>query len=261
MRQSYNGELLKNKSGEFKGVNLGSDFCAEHEWGILGLQRTLGISLDEKAIGVEKRKISFGKEVKENSISCNGMMLYAIYCVNNTYSEENYSEFLIKRNLISVNQKELDENGFVAAWNERGFAIFFDMKHMSFGKELLTACQNNDVMVYLGQGTNPFARSGLLITIISREDEDLLIKMKEHDMDKIQLIETAKNTGIYQKLRAANKRFYALTPRWKDKDKKEVLFWLNPMEQKIYNYGWFTVEDLELWIEGKGPIIKEEIYG
>jgi len=36
-------------------------------------------------------------------------------------------------------------------------------------------------------------------------------------------------------------------------------YWLNPMEQKIHNYGWFTVEDLLLWAENKGPIPKTSV--
>jgi hypothetical protein len=31
---------------------------------------------------------------------------------------------------------------------------------------------------------------------------------------------------------------------------------LNPYQQDKYNYGRFTLEDLEAWIEDKGPIVK-----
>ena len=55
-------------------------------------------------------------------------------------------------------------------------------------------------------------------------------------------------------LEKAKCRYYALSLRWKDDDKKEVIFWLNPMEQDKNNFGWFTVEDLKDWAKGKGKI-------
>ena len=39
-------------------------------------------------------------------------------------------------------------------------------------------------------------------------------------------------------------------------NKKEVIFWLNPMDQHNNNWGWFTVEDLKKWAKGKGKIPK-----
>jgi hypothetical protein len=32
------------------------------------------------------------------------------------------------------------------------------------------------------------------------------------------------------------------------------MYFLNPMRQQENNFGWFTVEELEQWMEGKGPI-------
>jgi hypothetical protein len=86
--------------------------------------------------------------------------------------------------------------------------------------------------------------------------------MKQKDEDRINLHEAAKATGIEEKVCAAlksdfgGKPFYALSPSWKNKQntKHKVVFWLNPTDQQKNNYGWFTVEELEQWIEGKGPI-------
>jgi hypothetical protein len=33
------------------------------------------------------------------------------------------------------------------------------------------------------------------------------------------------------------------------------MYWLNPREQDIHNYGWFTVEELKQWAENKGPVM------
>lgn len=42
------------------------------------------------------------------------------------------------------------------------------------------------------------------------------------------------------------------------KSKYDLRYWLNPMEQRHNNSGYFTVEELEQWIENKGPIPKKE---
>jgi hypothetical protein len=37
---------------------------------------------------------------------------------------------------------------------------------------------------------------------------------------------------------------------------EEVRIWLNPCNQKCFNYGYFTYQDFYDWIEGKGNIVK-----
>jgi len=43
MRRSFNGSFWRNEAGEIIAVNLGADYCAEHEWGISGIQSKLNI--------------------------------------------------------------------------------------------------------------------------------------------------------------------------------------------------------------------------
>ena len=85
--------------------------------------------------------------------------------------------------------------------------------------------------------------------------------MRCDDEDYFRLITVASETGIYKILKDAGKRFFALSPKWKDDNKEEVVFWLNPIEQHIYNYGWFTVEDLKLWAKNEGPVMMEKRNG
>ena len=37
---------------------------------------------------------------------------------------------------------------------------------------------------------------------------------------------------------------------------KQVRIWLNPHNQKCFNFGWFVYQDFYDWIEGKGKIVK-----
>jgi hypothetical protein len=114
----------------------------------------------------------------------------------------------------------------------------------------------------------------LVLAVTSKVPEELNKGMVEGDLDFIKLEEAVKRTGIVEKLKKAGNKarnkstspytqtfgYYALSPKWEQKDsnsKHPVVFFLNPMDQSNNNHGWFTVEDLELWIKGKGPIPKE----
>lgn len=57
---------------------------------------------------------------------------------------------------------------------------------------------------------------------------------------------------IKKRIEAAGLYWYALS----DAPEADGRYFLNPGEQDKYNYGRFTLEDLEAWIDGKGPIVK-----
>jgi hypothetical protein len=40
--------------------------------------------------------------------------------------------------------------------------------------------------------------------------------------------------------------------QWMDGD---IRFWLNPIDQELYQSGWYTIDDLIAWTRGVGPII------
>lgn len=78
------------------------------------------------------------------------------------------------------------------------------------------------------------------IQILEKEEKNFIKKL-----DKVKI-----------KLQKANKEWFSLSRVEKHNNIWEV--WLNPYNQSTYNYGWFTLEDLLLWVEDKGPIIKNK---
>jgi len=53
--------------------------------------------------------------------------------------------------------------------------------------------------------------------------------------------------------------YLSLSPRWLSggrKSKHPVMFWLNPLRDGEANY--YTVEELEQWLKGKGPVLKKK---
>jgi hypothetical protein len=136
---------------------------------------------------------------------------------------------------------------------------------------------NGNCAVWLGGG-GVFQNAGLCFAIINKIPEKNLKEMRDGDIDREKLNHASEATGIKKKIDEANEQwrniqevesgrscydrkwgYYALSPRWANSDEKKktkhpVVYWLNPMHQDRNNFGWFTVEDLEKWLEGKGPI-------
>lgn len=235
MRKGYKSELVYDDRN-FIGVCLGSDFVSEHEWGIDGIKNTFGIV---NGVGIERMKIHKGFD---------------------KIRFEKWGEFAVISTDSSWEQFKHCTDDLTCVWDENDFAIISkDEKSLT---ELWDAFKIGDICILLGGGGG-FSNRGLLILITSKVPQEIKDVWKNTDEDNIALNNESKKIGIDKKLKKAGKNYYALTPNWaKDfknvKSKWSVLYWLNPMEQQQNNYGWVTVEDLELWIENKGPIPKKD---
>lgn len=250
MRRSFNSDFLTNDNGEIIGINLGADYCAEHEWGIRGIKRSFKLNDDEKVFGIKKRIINVipetlvFKEVKiKNKKHYVLVLLRYIDDIN-----EDYKKWL-PSDLIPYNKQDLS-----CAWNENSFGILVTSKYKKEIQLLYNAFLNKDITIGISP-SQAFKNGGLIFTIASELPKEIIDSIYEADLDYYNLQTTAKETGIYEVLENAGKRYFALSPRWKDVDKKEVIFWLNPMEQHIHNFGWYTINDLKEWADNKGKIM------
>ena len=267
--------------GQVIGINLGWDFCAEHEQGLKGLKYSFGIPeramrrrdvrrlVQENLVGANARTVT--KVPRELQLLELGDYAYLIFADLHWMKKEDLTEKFLNDILEAYGDEEL-----ATAWSEGvdGSGQFgvrmkndaFNLGTMVLG-QIYEAFKRRDVMIFsMGTGSNnPFARPGLVIAIRSRVPEEWLTKMKESDEDYLNLTEAAEKTGIEAKLKAAGKRYFALSPRWASsikstsdgevKSQHSVIFWLNPHEREN-NFGWYTVEQLMDWIDGKGPIPK-----
>lgn len=253
MRHANDAEVMKI-NGRVVGFNLGADFCAEHEWGIKGIKRKFGINEDK--LGIDSRMINvvpnslIYKDITYEKMRCHLLVLVPYYyddddlCIN--------KEKLRSWELFSYG---LERVGIVTAWDEKSFAILVTDKYKDELKDLYEAFINLDVAVDIAPSES-FKNGGLKFYIKSRLPEETIQSIKNVDLDYIALQKAAEKTGIKKILEKAGKKYFALSPRWKDDNKKEVIFWLNPYYQNINNCGWFTVDDLKEWIDGKGKIPK-----
>jgi hypothetical protein len=282
MRRGYDSELIKDEQGNLLGINLGADYCAEHEWGIDGIKNHFGINIDsgEKPfadwwnnlmgvkklplLGIEKRAITKCAELvpgeceisirdykNPKSKAVKYKISYVGFRPYYSSSKEEGFEKLIKSSVYSVSETE----NVWGWWSEGDFLIASTDKNAI--EQLHKALQEVDATISVGGG-HVFKNGGLHFMIKSRISDDIVKEVYNQDLDHFNLKKAAVATGIYDKLEKAGKKFYALSPRWKDEQKKEVVFWLNPQEQHSNNACWASIEDLKDWIKGVGKIPKQK---
>ncbi len=276
MRRGSHNEFIV-KDGIFVGINLGWDFTSEHEWGIKGLNQSFGIEgvtngVMKKRLGIEARRV-------------------AVLPPHFALIEKSEYTYLVSakyRSLADSSKKELDrmieaywptekdkkywkdreEVVLQTAWDEGSFGIAVKGKEpRKYLKELFKAFNENDVVITFGHDGNPFSNAGLMLIIASRLPQDYVDAQKEADLDGIALGKASDKTGIIKRLEKSGRRYFACSPKWAKeikstvngeiKTKHDVIYWLNPMEQTKYDHGWWTVEILDQWIAGKGPVMKE----
>lgn len=270
MRRGRDSGWMEHE-GKLVAVNLGADFTAEHEWGIKELQQTLGVNPDPKVLGIERFRIK-----KTNND-----------CVLLVENKKDVSLLVVKQYDVKyVAEKSVDifselkpyKDELATAWCEGSLGIRSknpeDTKKI---KLIHNAIINGDAAIWLGGG-HVFQNAGLVIGIISQIPDHLKKEMHDAHVEANKLQEASDKTGIKAKLDAVNEKYreerkgfsgglyppcgyYALSPSWiregaKATSKHPVMYWLNPMDQQKNKYGWYTVEQLEQWIEGKGPIVE-----
>ena len=269
MRAARNAAWLV-ENNKLMGLNLGSDFTAEHEWGIKDLKKSFGINDNDISVyGIEKRRIT---EVPKS-------LYYLKTGKTSILTMKDFWQGVPEELTIKLlRSSELyDYNELNTAWDEETFGILVkDKENQVRLEELYLAIQNKDAAIWLGGG-GVFENAGLCIAILSALPQENLKTMREADENSHKLSLASEATGIKQKIDEANSKvngwdkpcgYFALSPRWNTfvsggaagkPTKHPVVYWLNPMGQDKNNYGWFTVEELEQWIEGKGPIPKSDV--
>ncbi len=295
MRQSHKVHVIYNDQGSIDAIHLEAGGCAEHEWGIDRLNDKLGIkgqasrscfgldcrTSDKKTKDLGIITVEFKKRmdvIKEMLVSPSGKQVekshkrqvpaIALFIKPN-YHFDDMMEFVDSYNKTWTHRDELvektaDFEAYRAYWDQGNFIVLaYGKKAVKKIKTFFENAQENNLSCFLANNmpNNPFSRSGLTLAIYQSVPEEVKNMMASYDVKQMDLDDLVAKTKIVDKLQSAGKRYHALSPalvqdKAKDNTQHEVKFFLNPWEQSKNNFGWFTVEDLELWIENKGPIPK-----
>ena len=248
---------------EIVGVNLGWDFVTEHEMGIDGIIRDFGLGL-EGLIGFEARK---NTKVPQNLIFINKEYgaLFSGY-----YVDQECALSLLNRDLKlrpyrpeSSRDSSFDDKSsdIVGAWDWDSFCVTVSSRYKTILKDIYDAMLNKNAIIMLGGKSGLFSNRGLLLADyakISQEDRDSFAeKDRKYIEEQAKFRRLEKESGIYELLKKAGKIFHYLRVEEVD-DKGNPVWFLNPMEQRLYNGGRCTTEILRQWAEDKGPIVKTE---
>ena len=260
-----NDGFVINDVEECAGLHLRADYCAEHEWGIKPMRKRFGV--DTEQMGIEKRRISnsgnvYLVEFTKKKEKCAFLTNY-LTDESNTFGRtqgtwNDLEQYINEYRWFNLERNEQNE-GVAGAWDESDFVMVVKgQENIKLLKEVYEAFQTNDIAIFLGGGHGPFSNAGLSISIISQLPAELIQDMYNIDMSSQWLKQAAEKTGIENKLDKAGLKYHALKPEWNDPENHSegVKFWLNPYNQVANNHGWYSVEELEQWIAGEGPIPK-----
>jgi hypothetical protein len=258
MRRGYNnGFVFEN--GELIGMTLGADYCAEHEWGIKTTRSVFGC--DDNAVGIDRYRITqlparfaWLETARKNKAG----FIFDRYELPSTY------DGLVKV-MRSYPKEKHKENEFESAWSDGDFGVLStDKSAIKHLRTIYEAIVNKNAIIMLGGG-GVFQNAGLVIAIADKIPEATKTMWKEEHEAKIALTAEFKATGIEEKLRAAGKRWFALSPsifpngfrnEHHNISERVMLVFLNPQEQQKHNYGWFTIQELEQWANNEGPVFQ-----
>lgn len=241
MRRGYNNGLIYKN--DFIGVNLGADATSEHEWGIKPIRQAFGMRND--GVGIERRIITCVPKL-------DGAYRRALVCIVEkgfAYGDRSIAADALPHDLRNTKDE------LVTAWSEGSFGAVANTASVANRlHRVYEAFERKDIAMWLGGG-GILQNAGLCIAIASKIPQYITAEWREKDLEAKRLQEDVQATGIEEELKRAGKRWFALSPR---REGKKLVFWLNPFDQRDNNYGWFTIEDLRLWIAGKGPIPKTD---
>lgn len=269
MREStHESGWMVSETGVVQGFCLGFDFCAEHERGVTGLLSVFGVQLPPTPIGIEARTITQVPEAlqfleysvkprdKRRKAFPAAMLVLEPYTTRQALSAAEIAKSL----RVSFYRSETAEDGEVCVgWDHSTFAInVCGAENIARLKALHDAFQAKDIAVanpsYFG-----FSRQGPCFVQPSLVNEAAKQSIRDSDLAYKRLREAVDASGIEETLRTAGKRWYALSPAWDNREMEEdLVFFLNPCEQRKYHHGWFNLEELKAWAADSGPVLQDE---
>lgn len=274
MRRAQNVYLMKDENGTPYAIHLAADHCAEHEHGISRIYMYLDAPIEEKD-GIERYTMSQEEATKQRvqRLTVQASKTETYFEWNQEARRSNKLKGPVTRLRFgypdekshgrSDNRSETKMSG---SFDSGGFEVIgFSDETRSFIKKLHKAMLAGDFAAHMGGRNNPFGGGGLNLSIPSLVPQSVKDDVLNAHLEAKKLALAAEATGIHQILASVSNRpefvYFALAPRWATVEEKkstdhEVVFFLNPRSDSA-NFGWFTVEDLISWTEGKGPVVKE----
>ena len=288
MRASPEVEILLDGTGKPYGVSLAPDCVAEHECGTRGIHAVLGVGERPCGPGLPRRTATRG--VKDRLVcrnpsdtdgkradpwgpsGCAVLGLCRVEALGNPRGVDSFLETMAEVLAYAKDGRTYVVEG---EWDSSGFALYAQgVEATEVLGMLRDALSTGDAAVWIDRPDRRRLKRSLVVAVASRVPEETRERLEAQDVDAENLEREASATGIRARIDAMghvrglsewSPRFgyFALTPEWRRNVNLEgrltayqVAFWLNPLDQKSFKVGWYTVEDLDAWLRDKGPVLK-----
>lgn len=277
MRRSGGSPLFvfDEKTKQCIGVQLPPDCAAEHESGIGGISEDFGLPSREELVakqmvGVDVRRASkIPANYKYISKNWQAFMLMTSYKKEHSNFDELYSnrkDYELDLTKIDCGGPDNTPEEVSGSWSDEDFGIAVGgQNNMTSLYEIAKAVDRLDIAVFSYDAqTHQLYQPSLCIYIASRIPEELQEHFVNSDTHNWNLVRESDKSGIKQLIPRA--WYMSLKPRLITAEqmvKREtafpLLYWLNPMNQRDHDSGWWTVEELREWHKGRGPILKAHV--
>ena len=266
---------LTNAQGAFAGIALGHDFCAEHESSVSDLCRGFGLPDKAIRIGVEDRTVTtlprylVFKEYAARPRDKRRKAVPAALLIGDVFTPFSWQDDQVSvADMLRCCELGFDaepgdtwyseDSDLACAWDRSSFGIHVrGDANIAKLKALYEGLLAQRVAL-ASPSTFGFKRTGLSFALVDQLEDTVKQNIRERDLAAQRLEDAVVASGIRERLKAAGKHWYGLGADWFDREKEErLIFFLNPQEQSRYNFGWFTVEDLEAWAQDTGPVVKD----
>ncbi len=265
MRLCTNSTALIEHEGTILGINLGFDFCAEHEWGIGWTSRYLGFHpVSPTNYGIDAR-VNRTMELNLELADYKGVLWLRGEPARGWGDPLPLMEEVVAKRKDQgrsvgdiCNRLEYKPDDLAAAWSDSGGFMVAGRsdKHREAIKLIHKALIDHSC--FINQASGFLGRGGLCLVEGKLIPDEFRESMAAGDLSNFKLNDAVAADGILDRLEKAGKRYYACSPRWTDDTETAFNFWLNPEQQHIYMYGWMTSQDLDDWIAGTGKVMEKK---
>lgn len=258
MRKATNKGNWIIENGVFIGVSTGFDFCTEHELGIKSLQSSAGITALEDQISSKRNWFNFRKNKPKFGLERTTIVNLDNILQGIAETDKGVPYYIFGYNVFRSAVPPSFTEPFESYWDDTSFLIASTDKDKMM--ELVEAAYNKDLAFTTG-GKVLQEHAGIRLVIKSKVPQSLYEQCEENDIEIFELKIENQKIDIQSKLKKAGCNFYACSPRWKDFENREIWWWLNPEDQRSFEAGYYTYDELIQWTKGKGPVIKVEENG
>jgi len=262
--------ILADDAGRPYAFVIAPDYTSEHEWGIKGIRSIFGISGPPGDFADQVSTIDASDSVVVAEAPATRYDMDARRREDRRIKEsclvlttDGRPETIV-RDLLCRHDAD---TAFTAAFDEGHFCIgAFSEEARTLLRTIHEGIAAKDVAIWMGSSGNPFGRGGLVVARASMIPPELSAHFDDAAAERREIRRLADETGIADRIRTGivDRRFmstpyFALSPARLASGRQsahQVMFWLNPTDQDNNAYGWFTVEELDQWIRGEGPVIE-----